>query len=196
MRNSSFVHVRKLKMKRQFVSVLATLLASAALLPPFAAKAATGDPDSFNPNPDADVFAIALQRDGNVLFGGDFNHLGTAFGQKIARVSGDGSRDATFTPGVAPTVNGRVYCTAVQSDGKVLLGGIFTSVAGWPRTNLARVNADGTMDFGFSSAPLGAPVSALALQPDGKLVVGGPFTTVRSVPRNSVARLATNGPLE
>lgn len=54
--------------------------------------------------------------------------------------------------GFAPDVNGTVHAIAVQSDGKILIGGRFTSVAGSLRTNLARLNPDGSLDSPFTAA--------------------------------------------
>ena len=42
-----------------------------------------------------------------------------------------------------------VNATAVQPDGKIIIGGIFTAVLGVPRSNIARLNTDGTLDTGF-----------------------------------------------
>ena len=39
--------------------------------------------------------------------------------------------------------------TAVQPDGKILIGGTFTSVLGVARNNIARLNTDGTLDTAF-----------------------------------------------
>ncbi len=50
-----------------------------------------------------------------------------------------------FNPGVA----GQVHALAVQADGKILVGGSFTALGGQARTNLARLNPDGTLDLSF-----------------------------------------------
>ena len=63
----------------------------------------------------------------------------------------------------------------VQPDGKVIIGGRFTTVKGLARTNLARLNADGSGDSTFTAAPPNAPVYSLALQPDGKVLVGSVY---------------------
>src|SRR5262249_24070118 len=41
---------------------------------------------------------------------------------------------------------------AVQADGKVLISGGFDRIDGVPRTNLARLNLDGTLDRSFVPA--------------------------------------------
>jgi uncharacterized delta-60 repeat protein len=86
----------------------------------------------------------------------------------------DGSLDAGFDPGKA--VIGQVKSLAVQIDGKVLIGGVFTSINGMPRNRVARLHADGTLDSTFDPGP-GANIgfNALAVQRDGKMMVGGAF---------------------
>jgi uncharacterized delta-60 repeat protein len=68
-----------------------------------------------------------------------------------------------------------VYATAVQRDGKIIIGGAFTSVLGVPRNDVARLNADGTLDpsFNLNLDTRVAEVDAVALQPDGKVLLGG-----------------------
>jgi hypothetical protein len=73
------------------------------------------------------------------------------------------------------------------------VGGAFTRIAGQSRTNLARLNADGTLDSGFDPAPNGA-VNFLAIQTDGKVLVGGSFTALGGLPRTNLARLNATGP--
>ena len=43
-------------------------------------------------------------------------------------------------------VGGFVLATAVQPDGKTIIAGQFSSVLGQARSNIARLNADGTLD--------------------------------------------------
>ncbi len=50
---------------------------------------------------------------------------------RVARLRASGQLDPTFDPGDGP--NGWVSAVAVQADGKVIIGGQFTSVAGTPR---------------------------------------------------------------
>ncbi len=39
---------------------------------------------------------------------------------------------------------------AVQADGKILVGGYFTTLGGQTRNNIGRLNADGTVDTSFN----------------------------------------------
>ena len=49
-----------------------------------------------------------------------------------------------------PDTNGFVSALALQHDGKVLLGGSFTTVNGQLRNRIARLNADGSLDATFN----------------------------------------------
>jgi uncharacterized delta-60 repeat protein len=95
--------------------------------------------------------------------------------------------DAAFDP--AP--NGAVGALAVQADGKLLVAGDYSIIAGLGRRWLCRLNTNGTLDTTFS-ATLDNSVGAIAVQPDGKIVIGGLFTS----PRNYLARLNSNGSLD
>ena len=83
----------------------------------------------------------------------------------------------------------------MQADGKILVGGYFTTLGGQPRTNIARLNANGTVDSGFNPGAGGdyARCVALAVQADGKILVGGYFTTLGGQARNYIGRLNADG---
>jgi uncharacterized delta-60 repeat protein len=93
--------------------------------------------------------------------------------------------------GFDPMTNGSVDAFAIEPDGKVLIGGSFTSVFGVPRNYIARLNADGTVDTAFNPNA-NSYVGAIALQSDGKILVGGSFQGAFSIggqTRNRIARL-------
>src|SRR5687767_10359031 len=85
-----------------------------------------------------------------------------------------GDVDLSFDPGSG--VNGSVHAIVVQPDGKVIIGGNFTTVQGLVRYGLARLNADGSGDTTFNPVGgYGIVAPSLALQPDGKVLVGHYF---------------------
>ena len=152
---------------------------------------------SFNPGsgPNSTVLAVALQADGKVLIGGWFTTVDGTARSRIARLNADGSLDTGFSPGSG--ANDAVMAIAAQPDGKVLIGGWFTTVNGTSRSRIARLNADGSLDTSFDpGSGASFTVSALAAGADGKVVIGGSFTTVNGVSRNYVARLNTDGSLD
>ena len=98
----------------------------------------------------------------------------------------DGTLDEFFDP----NSSAEILSIALQTDGRILVGGGFISMGGSPRLHIARLNDDGTLDAGFNPVADGGEVDALAIQPDGKIVAGGFFTTLGGKTRNYIGRLA------
>ena len=86
-----------------------------------------------------EVFSISIQKDGKILVGGEFNTFNGVDRSCIARLNANGSLDTSFDPGEGP-IGGLIYDIAIQSDGKIIVGGDFTSYDGVPRTRIARIN--------------------------------------------------------
>jgi uncharacterized delta-60 repeat protein len=158
-----------------------------------------GSPDtSFNPGVGANnyVQAIALQADGKILIGGAFTTYNAVGRNRVARLNTDGSLDTSFDPGAG--ANGSVNVIAVQPDGKILIGGFFSTYNGTGRNHIARLNSDGSLDTDFLTTGAGANngVQAVAVQLDGKILIGGNFTTYNGTTRNYITRLNANGSLD
>ena len=139
----------------------------------------------------ASNYVSTVQPDGKILVGGLYNFVNGFQTHGISRLNADGTRDTSFNVGTG--ANNIVNALAIQPDGKVLVGGLFTDVNGTLRNRLARLNSDGSLDaslvsgfdnvFGF--------VNAMLLQPDGKLVIGGTFNNYKGAARNNLVRLTT-----
>jgi uncharacterized delta-60 repeat protein len=144
-----------------------------------------------------DVTAVAVQADGKIMIGGSFTIFNGTARNRIARLNGDGTLDTTFLA-AGSGANGDVSAVALQSDGKVLIGGFFTSVNNTARNRIARLNSDGTLDTAFLAAGAGADSSVrkLVVQADGKILIGGNFTSINGTSRNSIARLNADGTLD
>jgi uncharacterized delta-60 repeat protein len=96
-----------------------------------------------------------------------------------------------------------VLTVAVQSDGKVLVGGFFTQIDGVDKNRIIRLETDGSLDPTFEAFVMNGEIRDILIQSDGKIVIGGTFTTVRvdgtsanNVTRNRIARLNPNGTLD
>ncbi len=152
--------------------------------------------DGFDPNANGTVRSIAVQPDGKIIVGGDFTTLSpngsaTVTRSGIARVNARVNADGTLDTAFDPYASSEVYSIAVQSDGKILLGGNFSTIGGISRNYIARLNADGTLDTAFNPNANGGVLSVV-VQSDGKILLGGNFTTVGGVTRNYIARLNTD----
>lgn len=152
---------------------------------------------TFNPGTgaDGDVYTSAIQSDGKILIGGDFSSYNGAARSRVARLNTDGTLDALFNPGTG--VNNSVKTIAVQSDGKILIGGNFTSYNETARNRLIRLNADGTLDATFNlGAGVDNFVETIAIQIDGKIMIGGYFLSYNGTQRRRIARLNADGTLD
>src|SRR6266403_2173920 len=90
------------------------------------------------------------------------------------------ARAQSALDGFDPNANGTINVVVVQPDGKILIGGAFTTLspnggAAVTRNHIARLNPDGTLDA-FNPNANGI-VYAIAVQADGKILAGGQFTS-------------------
>lgn len=149
------------------------MYANGRLEPQFAGEGGAAGAGSGNSR----VTDIARQPDGKLIAVGEFTSFNGVARNRVVRLHPDGTVDTTFNPGTG--ANGPVNAVLLQPDGKILIGGAFTSYNGTAREYLARLNADGSLDTSFTGPSFadinGWQVNCLALQPDGKLLVGGVF---------------------
>ncbi len=153
---------------------------------------------TFDPNIVGDVFSLALQTDGKILIAGWFTQVDGVPRSNIARLHSNGDLDLSFNPD--PNSNGIVNTVALQSDGKIIMAGQFTTIGGITRNRIARLLPDGTLDPAFDAAT-GATgptdyIRAISVQADGKLVIGGNFSAINGSIRNRIARLNDDGTLD
>ena len=141
------------------------------------------------------VTALARQHDDKLVIIGSFTSVGEFARARIARLNADGSVDTTFDPGEGVTITPNAL--ALTKDGKILIGGAFTTVNGLPRNRIVRLNSDGSVDSTFDpGAGPNVSVWSIFAQNDGKVLIGGTFQSVNHVSRNHIARLNADGSLD
>lgn len=144
----------------------------------------------------ANIYYLAIQADGKILISGIVSSYNGSNCGYLTRLNVDGTRDNTFNPTGAGT-NNEVHAIAVQPDGKIVIGGVFTNYNGTTTNRIARLNADGTLDNSFNSGTgASSTVYSISLQDNGKIIIGGHFTTYNSTARIRVARLNADGSLD
>jgi uncharacterized delta-60 repeat protein/prepilin-type N-terminal cleavage/methylation domain-containing protein len=118
------------------------------------------------------VHSIRIQSDGKILAGGYFNAYQGVESNYIIRLNSDGSRDTTFNIGTGFDTPADVL--ALQSDGKILVGGRFASYNGVSANRIIRLNSDGSRDTTFDiGTGFNRDTSDIFQQSDGKILVGG-----------------------
>jgi len=150
----------------------------------------------FNYVPYSGINSLVVQSDGKIVVGGVFNsYNGTSIGNHIARLNSNGSLDTSFNTGTG--FNSSVDSLTVQSDGKFVAGGYFSSYNGTTSKYIARLNNDGSFDTSFTiGAGFNSSVTSVAVQSDGKIVAGGNFTSFNGTASGAIARLNSNGTID
>lgn len=142
-----------------------------------------------------EVRAMALQTNGQVVVGGSFVNLNGHGRGSLARLNPDGSLDLSFNPVLNRT--GIVDAVAIDPEGRIYVGGTFTSINGQQANRLARLNPDGSLDSAFRIGPgANSRVRAFMLQPDGKLLAAGAFTSMGGFVAKRIVRLLSDGTLD
>ncbi len=133
-----------------------------------------------------DISNVVIQQpSGKIILSGNFEELnGTTLGS-IARLNLDGSLDMSFTHGVG--FNRHVNGINFQSDGKMIVAGSFISYNGATTYNLARLNADGTLDNSFSVRNIKPSLGYIVQLASGK------FLTTQNVSESGISRLNADG---
>ena len=131
---------------------------------------------------EAGVDAIAIQPDGKVIVGGNFN-TPSGFGT-LVRLNADGSIDGTFSGDHGPILY--VKNITLLANGQILVAGVANSSSeGFVR----RLNANGSIDTSFQAPAFSGWVETITADGNGGYVVGGTFA-------GGLAHLTANGALD
>lgn len=152
---------------------------------------------TFNPGTGANniIYSINVLPNGKIIIAGIFTNYNGVNQNRLARLNSDGSLDTSFNIGTG--TEGGIQRTVVLPDGKILIGGLFTSYNGVDCNYLARLNSNGTIDTSFQAGTkINSGVLAITLQPDGKILIGGFFSSYNSISRKLIARLNADGTLD
>ncbi|MES2811837.1 MAG: T9SS type A sorting domain-containing protein [Bacteroidota bacterium] len=106
--------------------------------------------------------------------------------------------DTTFNIGTGFGYNGGgsalIYDFAVQTDGKIIVCGLFSSFNGQNKYHIIRLNPNGSLDNSFAASVISVlSVSKVCIQSDGKIlyIYQGSSSSI-----NNIRRLNTNGSLD
>jgi len=117
--------------------------------------------------------AIGLQPDGQILMTNVLVDLSSNHYAQVRRYESNGaSNSLSFNLGIGTNAWGEINKIVVQPDGKILIAGKFTMYNGVARQNLARLNANGTVDTSFVMPLVNSTeIYEIVLQADGKILL-------------------------
>ena len=151
----------------------------------------TIDPN-WNPAPDNQVAALAVDAAGNVYAGGYFTNIGGQARNGVAKLTGSGgAADPNWNPSAT---GGAVLALALDSGGNVFAGGNFTAVGGQARSRIAKLSGSGsgTVDASWNPSA-NSYVWALTVDGSNNVYAGGYFSSIGGQTRYGVARLSGSG---
>ena len=112
---------------------------------------------------------------------------GTSSSGFIIRVNSDGTLDASFDSGTGFDVAPQKI--ELQTDGKILVIGDFTTYNGTAKSRIARLNSDGSLDNSFNATFNSSFLYSVLPLANGKILVGGNFITIGNALRSGIARI-------
>jgi len=144
------------------------------------------------------VSKILVQPDGKTLVGGNFRVAAGYTRTGMFRLNTDGTIDTSFLPPSfynASGVGGTINVMALQSDGKILVGGDFQGANNIVKQGIMRLNADGSIDQSFALVlSANQTITDILVLPDDRILIAGNFTLTGD--RIGIARLNANGTLD
>lgn len=142
------------------------------------------------------VNSLAVQPDGKILVAGGFDFVNGSLIGKLQRLNTDGTTDASFNVG-GTGANGYIAAVLLQPDGKILVGGGFNTFNELALPMVVRLNANGTLDTGFTFGTASSirQITSLAIQPDGKILVGS-GASLNGAQTGGLVRLLANGTVD
>lgn len=136
---------------------------------------------------------MALQPDGKLILTGNFLTFGSPTSKYILRIDATGAIDPTFNPGVGfnPAF---LPAIVLQPDGKIVVGGDFSSYDGHSVNNIVRINTDGSYDSTFvTGTGFSNRLTNLILGSNGNIIAGGYFSLYNGNSSNLIASIRSNG---
>lgn len=141
------------------------------------------------------IQSLTVLRDGGILAFGTLSADSIPPLPGLARLQPNGVIDGTYQP----RLKGSAVTTVLElRSGKILVGGRFSIAQGnLARTNLARLEADGSLDPTFDAGSVPASTRFhIHESPEGKLLVAGSFTDYQRSGRSGLVRLHPDGRLD
>ncbi len=147
-----------------------------------------------------EVNAITVQSDGRILVGGAFTSYNSTSCNRLVRLNADGTVDASFVTAMGAGADAAVNAIAIETTGKILVGGDFANFAGAAMEGLVRLTSAGARDtVSLLALPFttswSTRINGLIAQDDTKIMAVGSFYGPATATgfRSGIARLTATG---
>lgn len=146
---------------------------------------------------DGSIWTTEIQSDNKILIGGSFKNINNNSKLFIARLNENGTLDTSFNPIIdTNSIFNKITDVKIQSDGKIIIAGWFSSINGSIRSKIARLNSDGTLDNTFTPPNFGNNgfINCVSIQNDGKMLIGGTVLNLNG--SSNIFRLNQDGTID
>ena len=153
-------------------------------------------PETFNSGP-VNLSNVALDSSQKIYVAGAITSYSGNSQNGIIRLNADGSKDTSFDIGIGFSGVPDTQVIIPQSDGKIFVGGNFTSYSGVSANRLIRLNNDGSIDNTFNyGTGFDDSVRNAVQQSDGKYIIVGHFTSYSGQSAGRIIRLNNDGSID
>lgn len=151
--------------------------------------------DTFTIGFNASVNTMVLQPDGKIVVGGDFTLFNGQTQNYCIRLNSNGTKDNSF--GNETTFNGSITKLALQTDGKIMVGGDFTTFNGEDQNRLIRLHLDGTKDNTFQiGTGFTTFIRAIEILENGKMYIAATMPSYNGSYLSMPIRLNADGSVD
>ena len=136
------------------------------------------------------VNSITIDENGKIYVGGTFTQYKSVTNNRIIRLNPNGDKDTDFdnTTGFSDNVNSIV----IDENGKILIGGSFTTYKSVTNNRIIRLNPNGDKDTDFDNTTgFDSLVRPITIDENGKIYVGGDFNLYKSLAYNFLVKIYT-----
>mgnify|MGYP007100047520 CR=1 FL=1 len=162
----------------------------------------TGEVDlSFNPQGtgfNSNLFAFQIlnkQEDGKIIATGDFTSYNGTSANRIIRLNENGSIDTGFTYGTG--FNNLTAQSAIDTNGKIVVAGSYSTYSGVTANRIIRLNTDGTIDSTFNSGTgFNNVTNSVVTTSNNGMYVSGYFSQYSGVTANRIIKLTSGGTID
>ena len=142
------------------------------------------------------LYPVIVQLDDKIIIAGSFTAVNGTSLNRLARLNSDGTLDTTFNTNLGTGFDSDVTVLGLQEDGKIIVGGWYSTFNDVTVGGIVRLNTDGTKDTDFSTN-IGSGINqgpvGVYIQPSGRIIIFGYFITLNDVSAQRIVRLNTDG---
>jgi uncharacterized delta-60 repeat protein len=144
--------------------------------------------------------SFKIQSDDKIVCVGNFTQYSGVSVGYLCRLNTDGSLDTEFTSNNGTGANLQLNDLVIQSDGKIVIVGVFSNFNGNSSNSICRLNSDGSFDSTFNFGGVGfnlfSSVDSIDILADDSMIMVGTFSNYNGTPAAKIIKLTKDGAID